>query len=163
MNKNAMNRLILLAAVTIAVLVVAPFLGMDFISVNDIFHHPLQKDIFFSLRVPRVLTAFIAGAGLAVCGMIFQAMFRNPLADPFTLGIASGASCGASIMILAGIGGAVAGIPLISVGAFAGAALSMGLVYGLSSVKRTSSNLTMLLAGIAVSFLFPACSCFSST
>jgi iron complex transport system permease protein len=86
--------------------------------------------------------------------MTFQAMFRNALADPFTLGISSGASCGAAATILLGYGGAILGVPSITLGAFAGAAVSMMAVYLLSSLQRTSSSLTMLLSGIAISFLF---------
>jgi iron complex transport system permease protein len=76
------------------------------------------------------------------------------LADPFTLGTASGASCGAALTILAGISGSFLGIPFISIGAFLGAASAMAFVYSIASLKKTSSSLTMLLAGIAVSFLF---------
>jgi len=136
------------------VLVTAPFVGMDLISPSQLFNNSLQTTIFFTLRVPRVLAAFIAGSGLALCGMMFQAMFRNPLADPFTLGISSGASCGAAITILMGMNGALFGLSYISIGAFCGAALSMAFVYALSSLQRTASNLTMLLSGIAISFLF---------
>jgi iron complex transport system permease protein len=98
--------------------------------------------------------AFIAGSGLALCGMIFQAMFRNPLADPFTLGTSSGASCGAAAVILLGLQGSFLGISFLSVGAFCGAAIAMFLVYLLSSLQKTSTSLTMLLSGIAISFLF---------
>jgi iron complex transport system permease protein len=138
----------------IVVLAITPFIGMSLISPFEIFENDLQREILFNLRIPRVLTAFLAGAGLSLCGMIFQAMFRNPLADPFTLGIASGASCGAAMTILAGISGAILGIPFISVGAFVGAACSMVFVYGIATLSRTVSNVGMLLAGLAVSFLF---------
>jgi iron complex transport system permease protein len=104
--------------------------------------------------VPRVLAAFCAGSGLALCGMVFQSVFRNPLADPFTLGTASGASCGAAVTILLGITGSFAGIPWISLGAFIGAVAAMASVYAIASLKKSSSGITMLLAGISVSFLF---------
>ncbi|HUI90604.1 MAG TPA: iron ABC transporter permease [Chitinivibrionales bacterium] len=153
-SKSSLVQLFLLFIATVFVLLTAPFVGMDFIAPGNLFKDDLQTAIFFSLRVPRVLAAFLAGSGLALCGLVFQAMFRNPLADPFTLGIASGSSCGAAAIILAGISGTVFGIPLITFGAFAGAAISMACVYLLSSVRRTSSGVTMLLAGIAISFLF---------
>jgi iron complex transport system permease protein len=76
------------------------------------------------------------------------------MADPFTLGTASGASCGAAATVLAGFTGAIIGIPMVSLGAFIGAAVAMAAVNIIASAKRTSGNLTMLLAGIAVSFLF---------
>lgn len=143
--------LLFLAAITLPA---ASFLGIKFITPAMISSNIFDRDIFWQLRVPRVIIAFLAGSGLALCGMVFQALFRNPLADPFTLGTASGASCGAAVTILAGLSGSILGIPLISIGAFAGAVGAMALVQGISSLKRSASGLTMLLAGIAVSFLF---------
>lgn len=152
------KRLVILALFFIflatLILATAPFLGMNTISLSLIFRFGLQSDIFWSLRVPRVATAFFAGGGLALCGMVFQAVFRNPLADPFTLGVSSGASCGAALVILTGLTGSVLGIPATSLGALAGSVISMVLVYSLSSLKKSSSTMTMLLAGVAVSFLF---------
>jgi iron complex transport system permease protein len=153
-SKSSALHLFFLFFAAIIVLAAAPFIGMDFISPLQLFKNDLQTTIFFTLRVPRVLVAFIAGSGLALCGMMFQAMFRNPLADPFTLGISSGASCGAAATILLGLNGAFCGVSYISLGAFTGAAVSMACVYLLSSLQKTSSNLTMLLSGIAISFLF---------
>ncbi len=154
MGKSGAASIALLFILAIAVVAAAPFAGMEFISPADVFGKNLQATVFWTLRVPRVLAAFIAGSGLALCGMMFQAMFRNALADPFTLGISSGASCGAAATILLGLSGAIAGIPLISLGAFAGAAASIACVYLLSNMLRTTTSLTMLLAGIAISFLF---------
>jgi len=154
MTRFDIPKLLLLLAAAVIVVALAPFAGMQIISPARLFDGGLQSNIFWTLRVPRVITAFIAGAGLALCGMTFQAMFRNVLADPFTLGISSGASCGAAATILLGCSGAVFGVPYITLGAFAGAAISMMAVYLLSSLQRTSSSLTMLLSGIAISFLF---------
>lgn len=151
------HRILLLILLLIGALIIIPsaaFVGMKIITPAMIISNSFDRDIFWQLRVPRVLCAFLAGSGLALCGMVFQALFRNPLADPFTLGTASGASCGAAVTILAGMGGSVLGIPFISIGAFIGAAGAMGCVYGIASLKRRASNLTILLAGIAVSFLF---------
>ena len=147
--------LFLLAAAAVVTVVGAAFFGMKIITpAAAAVAGSLDYDIFWKLRVPRVLAAFLAGSGLALCGMVFQAVFRNPLADPFTLGTASGASCGAAVTILLGITGSLAGIPMISIGAFIGAVVAMASVSGITSLKRTSSGITMLLAGIAVSFLF---------
>ena len=145
---------IAIGIILLAICLIAPFIGIQAILPGDIFSDPAKADLFWNLRVPRVLAAFIAGAGLAMCGMTFQALFRNPLADPFTLGIASGASCGAALMIVAGVGGGIMGLPIVSGGAFIGAAVSMIVVYGLSKLRKSSSNFTILLAGIAVSFIF---------
>ncbi|MFO7821381.1 MAG: iron ABC transporter permease [Lentisphaeria bacterium] len=108
--------------------------------------------IFWQMRVPRILTAFIAGAGLALSGMAFQAMFRNPLATPFTLGVSSGASLGVAIYIRAGLAISIIGINGSSIAAFLGALLALSAVYGLTRIKGGFASATLLLAGVAVSF-----------
>ncbi len=156
MNKLPGNKFyfLILFLLSIFVLLCAPFIGMELINPATLFSAEINTHIFFSIRLPRVIIGFFAGSGLALCGMVFQALFRNPLATPFTLGIASGASFGAALMILCGCTGVLLGIPTNSFGAFLGATTAMLLVYGFSSLQRTVSNLTLLLAGIAVSFLF---------
>ena len=112
-------------------------------------------DILWNLRIPRVLMAFIAGTALATSGMAFQAMFRNPLATPFTLGISSGAALGAVIAIQGGWTFAMFGFSSVSLLAFLGAVVSIVLVYAMTAGSRQgASTATMLLAGVAVSFFF---------
>ncbi|MFH1021987.1 MAG: iron ABC transporter permease [Planctomycetota bacterium] len=111
--------------------------------------------LFWQLRVPRVCLAFLAGAILGTSGMTFQAMFRNPLADPYVLGVASGASLGAVLFVQAGLAFTVAGIPGISIFAFLGALGTIVLVYGLARARAGGfSPATMLLAGVAVNLFF---------
>jgi iron complex transport system permease protein len=86
--------------------------------------------------------------------MAFQAMFRNPLATPFTLGVSAGASLGAAIYVRLGMVFTFAGASGISIFAFMGALLSIGLLYGLTTMSRNFSTATMLLAGVAISFFF---------
>jgi ABC-type Fe3+-siderophore transport system, permease component len=139
---------------SIFVLSICPFFGMNVITPFDLSHNPLQSNIFFSLRLPRAFTAFLAGGGLSLCGMVYQAMFRNPLAEPFTLGVASGASCGAALTILFGLDATLFGISGIAVGAFSGAFIAIFFVYGFSRLSKKTDSFTMLLAGIAISFMF---------
>jgi iron complex transport system permease protein len=113
-----------------------------------------QLDILWKIRLPRVIMAFLAGSALAASGMAFQAMFRNPLATPFTLGVSSGASLGAAVAIHLGLAFQLLGIPAVTWLAFAGALAAIGLVYGLTRTRRGFSTATMLLAGVAVSFFF---------
>jgi len=153
-HKTSLSFLVSLIVLTIAVLLVAPFLGMELITPLSVSMGDISSHILFTIRIPRVITGFIAGAGLALCGMVFQALFRNPLATPFTLGVSSGASFGAALVIVSGITGTFCRIPFTSFGALAGAAGAMFLVYAFSLFQRTISNLTVLLAGIAISFLF---------
>lgn len=111
-------------------------------------------DIFWKIRVPRVITLFFAGIGLALSGMVFQAMFRNPLATPFTLGVSSGAALGTIVHMLLPLPFMFWGISLQSLFAFSGALLSIYIVYGLSLLKQGFSSSTMLLAGVAINFFF---------
>jgi iron complex transport system permease protein len=148
------NSLAALAIVSALVCIVAPFVGMRFIPPREVFSTGLEHHVFFSLRLPRVAVGFLAGGGLALCGMVFQAMFRNPLATPYTLGVSSGASFGAAVAILTGLTGRVFGLSVTGTGALLGAAAAMGIVYGFSRVPRIASSLTILLAGVAVSFMF---------
>ncbi|MCL2181906.1 MAG: iron ABC transporter permease [Chitinispirillia bacterium] len=151
----------ILFALSIISLAVLPFIGMETIGITQISGDDLQREIFFSIRLPRVLTAFTAGAALALCGLVFQGVLRNPLADPFTLGVASGASCGAALMILTGAAGVISGIPVTVFGALCGAALSFLLVMAFSGAVRTVSSNGILLVGIAVSFFFSSVLMFS--
>jgi iron complex transport system permease protein len=146
-----------LALLTLVVILVAPFCGMERVPVGALWgaaDDPGQVDILWKLRIPRVCLALLAGVVLAASGMAFQAMFRNPLAEPFTLGVSSGASLGAAVCIHLGWGFSVWGISGVALFAFAGTLLAVLLVYGLTRVKRGSSIATMLLAGVAVSFFF---------
>ena len=91
--------ILLSIAFSLFVLILAPFLGSSCISVEKLSSDSIVQKIFWQIRVPRVLLAWLAGAGLALSGSIFQAIFRNPLATPFTLGIASGSSLGVAIFL----------------------------------------------------------------
>jgi iron complex transport system permease protein len=118
---------------------------------------PIGSDIYW-LRFHRTALALFAGGGLALAGLVFQAMFRNPLATPYTLGVASGAALGAAVCLQStiqlGLPILILGtIPTVSLGAFLGAALAMGIVLALSRGRDTSSE-QMLLAGVAVNFFF---------
>jgi len=114
--------------------------------------------ILGSIRLPRVILAGLVGVCLAVCGTAMQGLFRNPLADPSLIGVSSGASAGASLMIVFGggallQGGQLAGLSVVAFGAFAGGFLAVILVYRLATSDSGTSVVTMLLAGIAISAL----------
>ena len=111
----------------------------------------------FDIRLPRILLAIFVGAVLASTGAVMQGLFRNPLADPSLIGVSSGASVGASIMIVTAGGaiqsGALVGLSLVSIGAFVGGFLATLLVYRLATSGMGTSVTTMLLAGIAIGAL----------
>jgi iron complex transport system permease protein len=154
--KSLSNRrkLALLCGAAFLTCLAAPFIGMEPITPAGLRSNPLTRDIFLSLRLPRTLTAFLAGSALALAGMTFQALFRNPLATPYTLGIASGASCGAAAAVLFGGAALGGGIGGAAVGAFIGALCAMAVVYALFSAVGARGPVTMLLAGVAVSYTF---------
>ena len=110
--------------------------------------------IFWNLRLPQVLVAFLAGSGLALCGMSFQALFLNTLATPYTLGVAGGASWGASFVIFLGGLPGLAVSYQVSLGAMGGAGLAMALIIVFSRSRMGHQRHVMLLAGVAVSFFF---------
>ena len=144
----------LLIGLVLVTLLVTPMLGIHVTALSDILPEhsgsPAYR-IFWSIRVPRVLTAFVTGASLSISGMTFQAVFRNALATPFTLGVASGASLGAAIFFWTGVGLGTLGLPFA---AFLGALLSIFLVYGITRTRNGFSTSTLLLAGVAISFFF---------
>ena len=113
---------------------------------------PIEQSVVWNLRLSRALIAALAGAGLALCGAILQALLRNALAEPFVLGVSAGASTGAVCVIVLGIG---AGSLSLSLGAFAGAFAAFGLVALLSNGATSGPNHT-ILAGVAASQLFNA-------
>jgi len=114
----------------------------------------LDSVIFWQIRLPRMLLAFLAGMGLSLGGVAFQAMFRNPLATPFTLGVAGGASLGVALWVQLGLSFVFMGISGVSLAAMAGAIMSITLLYGIAKASGKMSPMTMLLGGVAMSFFF---------
>lgn len=117
----------------------------------------LESIILVDIRLPRVLLALCVGAILASCGAVMQGLFRNPLADPSLIGVSSGASVGASVVIVIAstwmTASAGLGLPLVAFGAFAGGFVATLLVYRLATSDIGTSVSTMLLAGIAITAL----------
>ena len=117
---------------------------------------PATETIVWELRLPRVLTAMVVGTGLAVAGATFQGLLRNPLADPYVLGTASGAALGAAIAVLIPVRGVILGFGLLHGLAFAGALAAVFTVYRLSRVGGLSPLTSLLLTGYAVGSLLAA-------
>lgn len=144
--------LFLLAVLALAALLGAPLAGSQDISLGQVLRgEPTAAAIFWQIRLPRVLLALLAGAGLAVSGLGFQTLFRNELAEPYTLGVASGAALGAVLALRLEESAALLGLPAIALASFAGALAATALVVGLSLRRHDSATSTLLLAGIAVS------------
>lgn len=106
-----------------------------------------ERTILFSIRIPRIFMAAVVGATLATAGAVFQGLLRNPLADPYILGVSGGAAVGAVCGIIVGIDALPFGVPLL---AFAGSLLSIFLVFGVAGKSRQIHSETLLLAGVIV-------------
>ncbi len=116
------------------------------------------SDIVWFIRLPRIFLAIAVGMGLSVCGVVMQAVVKNPLADPYILGISSGASLGATVAILLGVG-AVFGGNFVGIMAFLGAFLVSLLVQGIANLGGRSNAVKLVLAGMALSAV---CTAFSN-
>jgi iron complex transport system permease protein len=109
-----------------------------------------QHSIIWSVRLPRVLLGVIVGAGLSISGASFQGLLKNPMADPYILGISSGAALGAAIAIIMKLEAAFMGFSGISIMAFIGALIAVTLVYNIGRIRSHVPVTTLLLAGVAV-------------
>lgn len=148
------------AAITAGTLCVAPLIGSTSIDyARALAGQSPDREILFYTRLPRVLLALLAGGTLAVAGVLFQALLRDALATPYTLGVSSGASLGAVAAICLGWR-ELAGLPAVWVCAFAGAALVLLLVLGIASEGRRMSSFTLLLAGVSINTICLACILF---
>jgi iron complex transport system permease protein len=123
----------------------------------DVAVRPAMNAIVWEERLPRAVTAAACGAGLGLCGVLMQSLLLNPLADPFVLGISSGASTGAVLIGVLGIGGSTLGL---SGGAFVGAVLAFGLVMLLARLSGGGTE-RVILAGVAGTQLFSALTSFA--
>ena len=147
----------------LAALTVAPILGATPISLARVFDGTIpfadntDAQIFFIARLPRVLAAALVGASLAAAGVVFQALLRNPLASPDTLGVSSGAALGAMLAITFHFDLAIAGVPPIPLASFAGSLGALGIVYALATARRRGLSTTvLLLGGVTMTSFFSA-------
>ena len=115
-----------------------------------------EASIILNLRGPRVISGALVGAALSIAGAVLQALLRNPLADPYVLGISGGAAVGAVLAILFGLGATILGNYAVPGAAFAGALLTLLFVYFLARVQGRVPTQTMLLSGVIVSSFFSA-------
>ncbi len=150
-------------ALAVVTCVLAPLVGSTQISLARVFDRSIpfadnvDAQIFFVARMPRVLSGAVVGATLASAGVVMQALLRNPLATPFTLGVSAGAALGAILVITFSTAvslGALSPVPLASL---AGALLASAIVYGLATRPgRTMSTMVLLLAGVTLNSFFSA-------
>lgn len=120
-----------------------------------------EQTILYAIRLPRILLAMIVGAALGISGAALQGLFRNPLADPSLIGIASGAALAVALtIVLAGTGAHILGLYGLSIVAFAGALLTSWIIFRIATIRGRFSVTHMLLAGIAINALVAAATGF---
>lgn len=115
---------------------------------------PVHQTVIMDVRLPRVITAALVGGGLAMAGAIFQAILLNPLADPYTLGVSSGAAFGASLALIANL--SLAGSFSVPIFAFAGALIAVFAVLHLAGSDHNYSANSLILAGVIISAILSA-------
>jgi iron complex transport system permease protein len=130
-----------------------PFIG-NFAHFSNV--QVVEEIIIIQIRLPRILSGALVGAALAASGVIYQGVFRNPMADPYVIGASSGAALGASLAIVLGLGFALLGVNTIPVFAFLGCLASVLLVYFISRVGSRVPVTTLLLSGISISIFLSA-------
>jgi len=147
-------------AILFVLLVAATAIGLAVgrqpINLSELSTDSFARTLFFRLRLPRVLMGLLIGASLALTGAALQALFRNPLADAYTLGVSGGSELGASIAIALGWSARLFGTPLVFLAAFAGAMLAVTMV---RTIARTGAVLlpgALLLSGVVVNLVSAA-------
>ncbi|MEG2290290.1 MAG: iron ABC transporter permease [Clostridium sp.] len=176
-NKRSLSRkkgflfwMIVLSLILLATIITAIAIGSTYIKPGEVYKVLLSKltngavysdsfsvmtqNIIWEIRFPRVLLGAICGAGLALCGVLMQCVTKNPIAEPYILGISSGASCGAVAVIVLG-GMSSIGINSITTGAFVGSLISGILVFAIGTqMGKTTSTTRLVLSGMAISTIF---------
>jgi iron complex transport system permease protein len=154
-------------ALAAAACVLAPLVGSTSIHLARVFDRStpfadnVDAQIFFVARLPRVLAAAIVGGALASAGVVFQALLRNPLASPDTLGVSAGAALGAILAIAFRADFTVLSISAVPLASFAGSLGALAIVFGLSSARRRgASTMVLLLAGVTLTTLLAAIASF---
>jgi iron complex transport system permease protein len=144
-------------------LLVAPVIGNTTVSLARVFDRSIpfgenvDAQIFFVARMPRIVAGALVGAALAAAGVVFQALLRNALATPFTLGVSAGASLGAMLAIVAGTTVAAGPFSAVPLASLVGAAIAASIVYRLATMQdRAMSTTVLLLAGVTLNSFFSA-------
>lgn len=138
----------------LAVALAAAMLGCSMLGVVHFgWDEMWQSSIFWNLRAPRIVLSVLVGAALSVCGAAYQSVFRNPLTDPYVLGISSGASVGAAVAILLGLEAYMLGVGAC---ALVTGLLTIVVIYRIASIGNRMHTTTLLLTGVCITFLMSA-------
>ena len=147
----------------VAAIVLAPLVGSTHIDLGRVFDRSIpfadnvDAQIFFIARLPRALAGALVGATLAAAGVVFQALLRNPLATPFTLGVSAGSALGAMLAITLRLHLSLWGVSAVTAASFAGSLCAVGIVYGMARARHSGfSTNVLLLAGVTLNAFFSA-------
>lgn len=161
--KKLTTRIGLALLLLVAVMFVCSMIGTETVSLKSVFAGRGERasvnpdyEIFIRIRLPRIILAGLVGAALACAGVVFQVLLRNPLADPYILGISSGAGLGAIIAVISGFNWTLWGRSPIAVFAFAGALGTVWLVWFIGRLTGKFHVTGLLLAGVVVNAFFSA-------
>ncbi len=165
-----LNLLIVLCLLFITIIIAATFGSAD-ISIQDFFRTLLSKmpvigdnyevpkghqTIIFNLRLPRIFLALVAGIGLAIAGAVFQGVFGNPMAEPYLLGVSSGAAFGATLAAILSVQINFLSFGTVSIFAFVGALIVVLTIYRMAMQKGTLPVSVLLLSGLAINYFLSA-------
>ncbi len=156
MNTRFVRAVAILVPIVAVSAALAIWMGSRRMDLEALRSDPIARMLFFRLRLPRVAMAALIGSSLAVAGAALQALFRNPLADPFTLGVSGGGALGASIAIALGWGARVSGIPLLFIASFAGAMAAVVLVHQVARSGAIVLPGALLLSGVVLNLVASA-------
>ncbi len=150
------TKYLLISGFGLLILIFIPFLGIIDLDFSKLFSNNPDSFIFWQLRFPRTIMAFIVGSSLALGGLIFQNIFKNSLATPYTLGVSSGAAAGTVAAMKLNLVLSIFGINFIYIAGFLGGILSILLILGISRITKSYSVYTILMSGVAINFFFSA-------
>ena len=131
-----------------------PFIGPTNISIGSVWSDGLEQEILFNLRFPRLVFAFLVGFILAMVGAVFQALLRNELATPYTLGVSSGGALGAVIAIKSGLVISILGFSTTILFSITGSLITIFLIFLIAKSRARVSSVSLILAGVTISLLF---------
>ena len=161
--RTLLTRTAVATVLLVLVMLLCSLIGPQAISLKAVVSGPTNPtapnpdyEIFVRVRVPRIILAALVGAALASAGVIFQALLRNPLADPYILGISSGAGLGVILAVISGVGWTLWGRSPVAVFAFVGALGTVWLVWGIGRITGKYHVTGLLLAGVVVNAFLSA-------
>ena len=162
MNQNQNKKFFLFISIAIIILAILPVIGSQKLNFIHVIQdtNSIDAEIFFHIRLPRVFFAFLVGALLSIVGAAFQALLRNDLATPYTLGVSSGGAFGAVLALKLNITFSIFFLSAVSIFSISGSLVAISLIYFIAKSKRGISIYTLILSGVAISFFFSSFNLF---